>query len=96
MSAVTGEGMERLREELDRVCFGAQGGGEALALNGRHLEAIGEARAALQRAIMSVENGAEVMAMELREAMEGLGDVLGKVSPEEVLGRVFGKFCIGK
>jgi len=96
VSAVTGEGMGELREELDRICFGERAGGEALALNGRHLEAIGEARGALERGMACSDQGAEVVAMELREAMDRLGEVLGKVSPEEVLGRVFGKFCIGK
>jgi len=96
VSAVTGEGLGELREELDRICFGERVGGEAMALNSRHLEAIGEAREALERAMACSEQGAEVVAMELREAVDRLGEVLGKVSPEEVLGRVFGKFCIGK
>jgi tRNA modification GTPase len=96
VSARTGEGMSELRERLDALAFGAASAGSGLALNARHVRAIGEARAALGRAGEAVEAGAEVAAMELREALEALGGVLGRMSPDDVLGRVFSRFCIGK
>lgn len=95
ISAKTGRGLEQLRERLDQLAFGAQGG-IGLALNARHVGALGEARNALSRARGSVEAGAEVVAMELREALDALGGVLGKMSPDDLLGLVFGRFCIGK
>jgi len=51
---------------------------------------------ALERAVEAVELGAEVVAMELREALDALGGVLGKMSPDDLLGRIFSEFCIGK
>jgi tRNA modification GTPase len=40
--------------------------------------------------------GAELIALELRDALDHLGRVLGQVTPDDVLGRVFATFCIGK
>ena len=88
--------MEGLRVKLDRLAFGVGGGGMGLALNARHVGAIEAAREALGRAAGAVGAGSEVVAMELREALEALGGVLGKMSPDDLLGRIFSEFCIGK
>jgi tRNA modification GTPase len=98
VSAVTGAGMEALRGRLDELAFGMGGGGSALALNARHLQAIGEGLGALARAREAVEEeaGVEIVALELREALDALGRVLGSVTPDDVLGRIFAGFCIGK
>jgi tRNA modification GTPase len=95
VSAATGEGLDALRHQLDQIAFGAESGA-GLALNARHVRGIVEAFDALARAADAVEAGAEVVAMELREALESLGGVLGKMSPDDLLGRVFSRFCIGK
>jgi tRNA modification GTPase len=51
----------------------------------------------LNRARSIARNGAaELIALELREALDALGRVLGQVTPDDVLGRVFASFCIGK
>lgn len=97
VSALTGAGMEQLRGALDAVCFGDAGTGSSLAVNLRHVRAIAEARAALGRAIEAIDNaGPEVIAMELREAIDAVGSILGRVTPDELLGRIFAGFCIGK
>jgi tRNA modification GTPase len=96
VSAKTGAGLERLREGMGEIAFGERGGGTTLALNVRHLRAIDEARSALGRAAGSAAAGAEVAALGLREALDALGSVLGHVTPDDVLGRVFATFCIGK
>ena len=96
VSALTGEGMEALRRQLDELAFGVGGGGMGLALNARHVGAIEQAREALGRAAGLVEAGSEVVAMELREGLEALGSILGKMSPDDLLGRIFSEFCIGK
>lgn len=96
VSARSGEGMEELRRMLDGLAFGAETGAGGLALNARHVRAIGEAREALGRAGAAIEAGGEVVAMELREALEALGGVLGRMSPDDLLGRIFSGFCIGK
>lgn len=96
VSAVTGEGMDELRDRLDHLAFGSDGEPASLALNSRHRQAIDEVQAALGRARPAAAQGAELAAMELREALEALGRILGSVSPDDLLGRIFARFCIGK
>lgn len=97
VSAVTGEGMDELRSRLDTLCFGDAASGASLALNVRHVRAIEDARAALRRTLDQLPWGrAEFLALELREALDALGAVLGRVTPDELLGRIFAGFCIGK
>lgn len=93
VSAQTGWNLDILRARLDDLAFGDRGGGEALALNARHLQAIAEAREALARV---GDTAAELTALELREALDALGRILGDISPDDLLGRIFSSFCIGK
>ena len=94
VSAKTGSGIPQLRHRLDTLCFGQTAAGSSLALNLRHLNAIAEARAALDRA--KHLDSPELLAIELRESLDALGGILGKVTPDDVLGRIFSGFCIGK
>jgi tRNA modification GTPase len=99
VSAVTGEGLDHLLARLDRLAFGdpVSAGGASLALNARHVDAVREARLALARAAAVGDAASpEVVALELREALDALGRVLGSVSPDDLLGRIFSTFCIGK
>jgi len=52
----------------------------------------------LERAADGLSKGlpAELVALEIREALDALGDITGRTTPEEVLDRIFAKFCIGK
>jgi tRNA modification GTPase len=94
VSARTGIGLQELRDRLDELAFGPAAGNTTLAINARHVRCIEEARTALARAVLP--EGAELIALELREALDSLGGVLGSVTPDDVLGRVFSTFCIGK
>lgn len=97
VSAVTGEGMDRLTQLLDATCFGpTRSGGELLALTARHVAAIEQARDAVGRARELVGQSPELVALELREALDQLGSILGAVTADDLLGLVFSKFCIGK
>jgi tRNA modification GTPase len=97
VSAVTGEDLDPLRCALDELAFGRPASGATLALNARHLRAIDQALAALGRAAgLTREHSPEFLALELREALDALGQVLGQVSPDDLLGRIFSSFCIGK
>lgn len=95
VSAHAGEGLDRLRDRLNSMAF-TRGGGGALALNERHLRAIADARAAMTRARESATDTPEIVAMELRSALDSLGDIIGQVTPDDVLGLIFRGFCIGK
>jgi tRNA modification GTPase len=96
VSAATGQGMAALRRRLDDLAFGRRRGGDAVALNDRHLASIADARAALRHARQAINAGAEFLALDLREALDALGSILGAVAPDELLGRIFSTFCIGK
>jgi tRNA modification GTPase len=96
VSAITGQNMNELRRRLDLLAFGQAAPASLLALNVRHIQGIEAAREALARIQRSATAGAEVLALELREAMDALGSILGIVTPDDVLGRIFSTFCIGK
>jgi tRNA modification GTPase len=95
VSAINGSGLLELRARLDTLAFGIPGGA-SLALNARHVQLIGQAQEALARAREVIDSSPEVVAFELREALDALGGVLGRVSPDDLLGRIFSQFCIGK
>ncbi len=94
VSAHTGQGIDALREQLDILSFGERASDSTLALNARHLQALHDAIAALSRANELGES--ELIALELREALDALGSILGSVTPDDVLGKIFSAFCIGK
>lgn len=97
VSAQTGEGMDELKGRLNALCFGELNPAASLALNLRHVQGIGSARSALARALDLLPGiRPELLALELREAMDALGAILGRVTPDDLLGRIFAGFCIGK
>jgi tRNA modification GTPase len=97
VSALSGFGMTEFKSRLNAICFQHSSIVSSLALNVRHVRSINEAREALSRANSQLATaGPEVTALELREALDALGQVLGRVTPDEVLGRIFSGFCIGK
>ncbi|WP_434028059.1 tRNA uridine-5-carboxymethylaminomethyl(34) synthesis GTPase MnmE [[Pseudomonas] boreopolis] len=99
VSAVTGEGLDALHARLRTLAEGDAGesvDGEFTA-RARHVEAI--ARAAGHVAAASAEldhERLELAAEELRLAHEALGEITGRMSADELLGRIFSSFCIGK
>ena len=93
--APTGDGLDALRDRLDALAFGPAAAG-TLALNARHAREVSTARTALHRAAGAIGLGPEVVAVDLRDALDALGRVTGAVTPDELLGRIFSTFCIGK
>jgi len=98
LSARTGAGLDLLRAHL-RDCAGyggAQSG--ALSARTRHLDALRRALAATQAAERALRStGAlELFAEELRAAQRALGEITGELTSEDLLGKIFGSFCIGK
>jgi tRNA modification GTPase len=98
VSAAKASGLDELRAALDAMAFPQlpSEAGSTLALNARHLAEIAAARDALARARGVIQQGPEFTAFELRTALDHLGRILGTVSPDDVLGRIFSSFCIGK
>lgn len=95
ISAVTGAGMDTLRQDIETLAVGRLAAGEAPALSrARHREALEECRAALSRA--EAAKSVELVAEDLRLAARSLGRITGRVDVEEILDRIFREFCIGK
>lgn len=98
LSAKTGEGMDILNQHL-KHCMGYSGDNEGgFSARRRHLEALQQALTFLldgQRQLR--ESGAgELLAEDLRQCHNFLGEITGAVSSDELLGKIFSSFCIGK
>jgi len=98
LSAKTGSGLELLSEHLkQRMGFSASGEGTFSARR-RHLEALRQGALHLEQGrVQLTQNAApELLAEELRHAGQALGEITGQISSDELLGRIFSSFCIGK
>ena len=98
VSARSGEGLEALREHLKASMGFVHAAHGALSARARHLEALGRCRDSLTAAHDELEcgGGRELIAEELRRAQRSLGEIIGDESSEELLGRIFSSFCVGK
>ena len=95
VSALTGEGIDRLNQWLLQVA-GWQPSGEGVFLaRERHLHAL---RAATENftAAADIDGQYELFAEELRRAHLALASITGEFTPEDLLGEIFSRFCIGK
>jgi tRNA modification GTPase len=100
VSAITGVGLDALRAALAELAGAGTAGtrGGPVAAHPRHVDALERARAALERASEAAAAGAsgEIVAFELRESLDAIGEVSGRRASEELLDRIFSRFCIGK
>ncbi len=98
VSARTGVGLEGLRAAIIERLGGGRGGMLGQVGNPRHVEALARAARLLGQASAAANAGApgEIVALELREALAALGEVTGTHVGEELLERIFSRFCIGK
>ena len=98
VSAASGQNLDLLRHELSRLAFGTPTTApDSLALNSRHLQSIDDTLTSLNRAQSALDTAAdEIIALELRDALQSLGQILGQLTPDDLLGKIFSTFCIGK
>ena len=98
VSARTGDGLDRVRHALGRMVGAGDGALQGAVSNARHVEALGRARAALDRAAVVARAGepGEIVALELRESLVAIGEVTGQAVGEDLLDRIFARFCVGK
>lgn len=97
LSARTGEGLAALRAHLQAAIGYSPTDTGAVSARARHLEALTRARAALEAACaLLAQRRGELVAEELRLAQRALGEITGEFTSDDLLGRIFGSFCIGK
>jgi tRNA modification GTPase len=98
LSAKSAEGLDLLRDHL-KACMGYEQTSESsFSARRRHLEALRHASAALEhgRAQLTLAGAGELLAEDLRQAQHSLGEITGAFSSDDLLGRIFSSFCIGK
>jgi len=98
LSALTGEGLDALVTHL-KACVGFEPeGAGALSARARHVDALAQVDGYLAAAerLLTAHNAPELVAEELKRAQQALGDIVGVESSDELLGRIFARFCIGK
>jgi tRNA modification GTPase len=99
--AIDRSGLDALAHRVAQLARDA-GFDMALGVRQRHASALALARAAVDRATLAIDPSAraldapEVVASHLRAAIDALGQVTGRVDADEVIGRVFARFCVGK
>ncbi len=92
------EGLDLLREHL-KACMGYEQTSEgSFSARRRHLQALQQASASLEhgRSQLTVLGAGELLAEDLRMAQQALGEITGAFTPDDLLGRIFSSFCIGK
>jgi tRNA modification GTPase len=100
LSCLKGEGIEALGDAIFRRATGGQAAQRdwSLAINARHQDCLERAARFAAAARQALVDGLspEFVAEELRAALDAVGEVVGKADSEDVLGKIFGTFCIGK
>ena len=98
LSAREGQGIDMLREHL-KACVGFEQTAESLfSARRRHLEALQQASDYLDHGHqqLTLQGAGELLAEDLRMAQQALGEITGEFSADDLLGRIFSSFCIGK
>ncbi|HEX5841383.1 MAG TPA: tRNA uridine-5-carboxymethylaminomethyl(34) synthesis GTPase MnmE [Pseudomonas sp.] len=98
LSAKSTEGLDLLREHL-KACMGYEQTSESsFSARRRHLEALRQASTHLEHghAQLTLAGAGELLAEDLRMAQQALGEITGAFSSDDLLGRIFSSFCIGK
>lgn len=101
LSALTGQGLEKLKETLLQRLVGNQSQAaraSVMITTQRHYDALQNAAQALLDALQTIATHSppELIAIDLRAALGALNDIIGITSTEDILGRIFSRFCIGK
>jgi tRNA modification GTPase len=103
ISCRSGEGIELLVQAILAKATGrsstlGEAAPDVTAINTRHRDCLLKARGHLDAAIALLESGEppELVAVELRSALGDVGEIIGEAGTEEILGKIFSSFCIGK
>ena len=100
-SAKLGSGIEELKDKIKGLLTGVTShtdGSEIMLTELRHKLALEASAHSLKSFLLMLESGEspEFLAIDIRAALDSIGEITGEITTEEILGRIFSKFCIGK
>ena len=96
-SAVTGEGIEKLKRLLFERSFTQRSEDVAFLIEERHYDALCRANDALCRAIVACESQPlDLIGIDVKESWDALGEITGETATEAIIEEIFAKFCVGK
>ncbi len=97
---LSGQGIDALKDAIKELIWSGEIKAEMLQvmINSRHQDALNRARAATQRTIEALRGDVtlELAALDLRIAVNAVGEIVGKTATEDLLDSIFSQFCIGK
>ena len=98
LSAATGQGIELLRSHLKQQAGYDAGHDDVFIARRRHIVALEQAAESVEQGFEQLENhySPELAAEDFKSAQQSLGEITGEVSSDDLLGRIFAGFCIGK
>ena len=102
LSTTTGLGMDDLRRSISEYAIGKERSENEFSARRRHLDALEQTQGYLQNARVRLEEQlasagtGELLAEELRQAQHALGEITGEFTSDDLLGKIFTEFCIGK
>jgi tRNA modification GTPase len=98
ISAKKNEGLHDLKQQLLNHVNAMASPADIVVTNARHVDALTKARQSLAAARAAIDSGisGELLAVDLRHAQHHLGEITGKITPDDLLSSIFGRFCIGK
>ncbi len=98
VSAKTKWGLDDLKEKILSTLNIQEDSQKEVYINERHKEVLIRAREALKRCVTTIENGLsnEFIAIDLKEALNRLGEITGETTTDDILNMIFDRFCIGK
>jgi tRNA modification GTPase len=100
ISCATGTGLEQLKDRIEDLIWSGRASTDTsdVMINSRHEQALQSASRGISNTIESLEKGhsIELAAMDLRLAVNAIGEIVGKTTTEDLLDAIFSQFCIGK
>lgn len=96
VSAKTGEGIEELKRTVSALSVGDVAEDKAYLIEQRHFLAVNRAIEALSSAVENSECTLDLISVDLNDAWDSLGEITGETAGEQIINRVFEKFCVGK
>ncbi len=96
-SAVTGEGINKLKDLLYERSFGELSEDAAFLIEERHFDALKRSFTSLDRAIFACDTQPlDLIGIDVKEAWDALGEITGETATEAIIEEIFSKFCVGK